>query len=310
MSLSEPNSLFDVETKARTTSDWFRHVAQTILSWQPQSNRVSNNILVVSTMRSGSKLLCELLAKSGLMGAPQEYLNPMLCSCFVEFSPKPTFIHQEHLPLLLVPKLLRRPKHRFRSIRIKEVGNRDTRHLLDLDAYLQFLKLRTTTPNGVFCCNVHVDHLIWLQMQGFDLKDLGFDRIVYLRRRDRLAQAISLAVSNKYDFWTSVVEDCRPRDATVSRSEVIKALADIEFCDQFVESQLSNLIDCEVCYEDIVSDYQTISNLLVSLKIAESQSFQPIQPSLRSTTAACTTELTLSMRAFLSDVLRKSSEFG
>lgn len=129
---------------------------------------VRSRYLICSTPRSGSSALADLLCASGCAGDPLEYLNARLMSGW---------------------------------LRRREGGN-----ILDLLAYLEQIEACRTSPNGVFGLKVHSYQLrrIW----GDDHESIKafvsrFDHLVFVRRRDKLAQAVSLFRARATQVWTS-----------------------------------------------------------------------------------------------------------
>jgi trehalose 2-sulfotransferase len=126
----------------------------------------SVSFIVCSLPRSGSSLLCDLLASTELAGAPTEFfdLNQM---------------------------------NEFK--RIWGVG--------DFDAYLDALVARKTSPNGLFGVKAHYHQL----MDAFAERDIegAFPnlRLVYIKRADRIRQAVSFALATQTERWTSAQEE-------------------------------------------------------------------------------------------------------
>jgi LPS sulfotransferase NodH len=90
-----------------------------------------------------------------------------------------------------------------------------------------------------------------------DMLDFDFDNIFFLSRRDKLAQAYSLAKGTLSDQWSAdskAIEniDCRQ----VSKTLVIKALLDIVTSEEYYEQNLKMYCDREFIYED----FQEIEN--------------------------------------------------
>lgn len=232
------------------------------------------SVLIVSTQRSGSKLLCDLLAGTGLMGLPAEYLNPRGVSAFAECDPQPEY--------LVGPVDVQRSNRSVgaslgASGRVAwfESPRTPYRAGVDLDAYLSFLRRRALTPNGVFTLNAHIDHLAYLDGAGIEFRDLGFDKVIYLERADSVAQAVSLSMSAKYDYWISHVADPRPPDASVSRAEVLRALATLEGWKEYYERRVRPEVDITLTYESFRADYSLVAQIPVQLGLC------PIAPAIR-----------------------------
>lgn len=113
--------------------------------------------VLLSLPRTGSEWLCAALRQRGV-GVPMEYVT--------------------------APEVAQR------------MGCADEAGNIHLRTYMVQLQAKRTTPNGVFGLKLHPVHL--QAMSGGDARRAAetlnrFDRILLLRRRDRLLQAISLA---------------------------------------------------------------------------------------------------------------------
>lgn len=117
--------------------------------------------LLAVTPRCGGTLLAMALWRTGALGAPLEYLN---------------------LP-------------RLGGLRARLGG-------ADLPAYLAALARWRTSPNGVFGMKVFLTQLLEARREDEDvLRRLAPQAWVRLRRRDSLAQAVSLARAEQTQAW-------------------------------------------------------------------------------------------------------------
>lgn len=74
--------------------------------------------------------------------------------------------------------------------------------------YLDFVLKKTTSLNGIFAVNFHVDqYQNLLRNHRIDLFKLNFDRVYYLSRRDKLGQALSLTKAIITDQWRFVSKE-------------------------------------------------------------------------------------------------------
>ncbi|MEX2201285.1 MAG: Stf0 family sulfotransferase [Dongiaceae bacterium] len=121
--------------------------------------------LVLSQPRTGGTFLCEALERSGAAGVPAEYLNPAARMAL---------------------------SRRFGAVR----G-------MSLPRLMEELHRRRTTSNGVFGLHLHLEQLRKpLQTEQRIVEWLGtFDRIIFLYRRDKLAQAVSLDRALQTSRW-------------------------------------------------------------------------------------------------------------
>jgi hypothetical protein len=134
------NSLLDINapsyvpSKLPSTCKWMRLVARTIIDLPAHSRKTLTKVLVLSTMRSGSKPLCELLARTRVMGTPSEYSNKRLLNNLAEIKPRPSFVCSTTLGWRL--SLLFSANGR-QSPRFLDISNDGAKRqaLIDLDSY-------------------------------------------------------------------------------------------------------------------------------------------------------------------------------
>ena len=117
--------------------------------------------LIAMLPRTGSTALCSLLEATGVLGAPREYLNP-------------------RGPL--------KPWARRLSA-------------FDLDEYVAALRRERVTPNGVFALKTLYPDLEPLLQRGPLSESLGRLSVVYLTRRDLVAQAVSAYIAAASGVW-------------------------------------------------------------------------------------------------------------
>lgn len=133
---------------------------------------------IFALMRTGSDLLCADLRQRGL-GVPHEYLQSAI-----------------------MPRMAQR------------LGAVTPDGSIDVAAYLAQLQARRTTSNGIFGIKIQAAQLSRITNgnaeQGSTLL-AGQDKIVLLRRRDTLMQAISLTRSLVSGRWHLVGDDEMPR---------------------------------------------------------------------------------------------------
>jgi trehalose 2-sulfotransferase len=118
--------------------------------------------MIATVPRSGSTYLSHLLWKTGSLGAPLEYLN---------FDPLGPYFFAAGNPQGQIDL--------WRSV-----------------------KRRRTSPNGIFGFKCFLMQLAALEKSNRPLlADLGAERVIYLRRRDRIAHAVSLARAMISGIW-------------------------------------------------------------------------------------------------------------
>ena len=121
------------------------------LNERADSKNVDKSILIISTPRCGSTLYCDVLSDLNMIGQCKEWFNMRYISAYATF---------------------------------KGISN------INFQEYLHFLKLKTTNNTGVFSVNVHVEQYIDLLKHNLDIAELGFDCVVYLSRKNKIAQAV------------------------------------------------------------------------------------------------------------------------
>lgn len=119
----------------------------------------------------------------------------------------------------------------------------------DLQEYLRFVQRKTTRGNGVFCLKWHINQLVSMtQNLSIGIESMDFDHIIYLERRDKIAQAVSLcktSVGGKYrSYWPGESEP------QVSRQGIADCLQHIVKYDRFAYAYLMRYIDSIFRYED------------------------------------------------------------
>lgn len=185
------------------------------LQQKPDGPQVKRKIAILSTPRSGSKHFCLALANSGRFGLAMEWLG------------KPWMDAYSRL-----------------------LGDART----DLGSYLFFLMAKTTSANGVFALNIHIDQYTALLKQNLDILQLNFDKIYYLYREDKLSQALSLAKARASDCWSSLERGQHEIDsAAISNSAIATALQDLCRQEAYYQDNLARHTDRAFRYEDFTT---------------------------------------------------------
>jgi LPS sulfotransferase NodH len=143
-----------------------------------------SGLIVCATQRSGSTLLCELLAATGVAGVPNEYFQHFKDTGLAD-QPRQYLagVDDPEVLALLPPLDPGVPETSFDFEAVRRAG---------------------TTPNGVFSAKImwsHTDDL-WARLSGRTLEDVfGPLRYVQMIRRDKLAQAVSLWTAIQTQVW-------------------------------------------------------------------------------------------------------------
>jgi LPS sulfotransferase NodH len=185
---------------------------------------------ILSSQRSGSTLLARMLFETRQAGDPLEYFN---------------------LRLLALAR--------------KQTGNQS----LTPVEFMRLMELRRTSPNGVFGMKIHYEQMLRaFQSNVPNEKMRGFLRshqhLFWIRRRDRLRQAISLALATHTNSWSSE-EPHKVSAGSIPLLDCIHALQAISFQD-FGWEQLIKIVKLKVrviWYEDLISDYEGTCRLVL-----------------------------------------------
>ncbi len=127
------------------------------------------DVLIGSSPRSGSTLLGSLMASTGRMGQPGEYLHPT--------------VHAPALSRRLLGTMTDQP--------------------IPWDSYLTALRRVRTSPNGVFVIKSHWRMYDAASREPAVARFFQNARIIWIRRDDKVAQAVSLYVARSTGVWSS-----------------------------------------------------------------------------------------------------------
>jgi LPS sulfotransferase NodH len=218
--------------------------------------------IVASSYRCGSTHLCHRLWETGLMGAPWEYFN-----------------YENDM--------------RAMSFRLGANGVAD---------YLAKLVACRTSRNGVFGAKAHFHHFE-AALKGFPgmLNAVPSVRFIYIRRRDRIAQAVSMAKSIQTNAWMSL---SRPRRVPLFYSaDFIGAC--VEEINHQTESwarwfAAKGITPFHVEYEDLITDSESvIRNILTVMDVVSDIPDNVILPKVERQANETNAEWT---RRYLADV--------
>lgn len=189
-----------------------------------RSEPASRRIAIISTPRCGSTWFCEMLGRTGSFGVPEEWLLPRMVRAFMDF---------------------------------RGLGS------VNLFEYLHYIEGRTTTPNGIFTVNFHIDQYLFWKSRGVDLFRLRFDKVIYLNRQDKVAQAYSYAKAQMTDQWRSYLAPARhvePQEVSVAK--VASALRSLCEWDALYEDHMRQKDDIQVSYEELSIDLGRLKRIL------------------------------------------------
>lgn len=169
-------------------------------------------LMILSTPRSGSSLFCDVLNQTGMIGRCTEWFNLRY---------------------------------------IKAYGKLRQRQNIDFTAYIRFLVEKSVQGTGVFAVNMHIENYIRLLKSDVDpLKLVNFDHFIYIKRGDKIAQAVSLALALKTDRWSADATTQPGSDATPEFEEITKALLRLIQAEKRYRMQFRPRVAAEFQYEE------------------------------------------------------------
>ncbi len=185
---------------------------------------------ILSSPRSGSTLLARMLRETGLAGDPLEYFNPRL----------------------LVAERVRTQNPK-----------------LNLRQFLEVMEKRRTSPNGIFGIKMHFSQLMRVygsKTPGAPRPNPGVgaqllkrhDKLIWIRRRSKLRQAISQRIALATQAWSSEERAAGEKKLSIHPLAVLTSLRAVAAEDRYWERLigLHKLDVLEVWYEDLVADYE------------------------------------------------------
>jgi trehalose 2-sulfotransferase len=182
--------------------------------------------MICSVPRSGSSLLCEMLANTLHAGMPAEY---------------------------------------FRPDRIETFERRWG--VEGFDEYRRALLERKTSPNGVFGLKVH-----WAQyattVEDRDPTSLFPNlRFVYIRRADRVRQAISWVRAFQTGSWSTLVGPETPPEAVFDRDDIERKIARLRRDEEGWEDlfRRHGISPYRMTYEDLAESPEGAAHRVLSL---------------------------------------------
>jgi LPS sulfotransferase NodH len=204
--------------------------------------------LICSTPRSGSWLLCGGLASTGVAGRPAEYLSRPYSLAY---------------------------RTRTGGVPVKR------------SVYWQFLLEHRTSPNGVFGMKAHFEHLAGrfpeTELQKRALA--GFDRLIFVWRRDKLAQAVSAWKASQTRVFRLTAADSpgygRAAPELYSFRGIAERLAMIADQDTNWRALLAGFADrtFSITYEELAADYvASIQRVLLALGLGDAVRHVDPQP--------------------------------
>ena len=141
----------------------------------------------------------------------------------------------------------------------------------NFEEYLSFLKKYRTSPNGVFGAKTHYDQFIYLQSQVDMSLAMPEVKYIYISRRDRVRQAVSLSKAILTKRWSSegAVDSATP-NPVYDFSHVHRGhrmiLAQEANWEAFFAKQ--HIVPVRIIYEEFVGRYfEVIQEMLTYLGV-------------------------------------------
>ncbi len=125
-----------------------------------------------------------------------------------------------------------------------------------LDDYVQRLFEVRTSPNGVFGFEAHFDHLQFMTVANLRFANLA---VLYLRRADSVAQAVSYAIAMQTRQWTSL--DPEPvQPPSYDFEKIHQAMRHLAWQNAGWKAWMrkENIQPIKLYYEDLVADPQRV----------------------------------------------------
>lgn len=183
-----------------------------------------HEIILCSTPRSGSTLLAEAMYATRLLGCPDEYFNN----------------DQNH------------KGDRDQTIMEQNWTTLGAGGFLD---YCDRLHGHYASPNGVHSIKMHFKHFKGALAQGYFRRDVPRS-FVWIRRRDKVAQAASLAIAIKTQKWNSRMASSVSGDVEVPDELLARCYRDLIFDDLRWEAYFGmfGIVPLDFEYDGIVAD--------------------------------------------------------
>lgn len=195
------------------------------LACQPDGRDVEKMFCILCTPRSGSTLFADTLNHTGLIGICEEWFNYDYFAAFQEVS------GQNHFTLR---------------------------------QYIDFIKKKTVGDTGVFSIKWHIAQ-VKAVVEDFDLSftSFKFDHIIYTYRKNKIAQAVSLAKAVATDQFR--FDEEKKSEAKVDLYSVADCLMRLTSQDRTFNLQLKGFVDKMYPYEQFTTSTAPYDEVLRAL---------------------------------------------
>lgn len=174
-------------------------------------NSIKQKVLILSTPRCGSSMFNDVLNNTEKLGTCAEWFNP-----------------------------------RYLAAYGKMTGNSN----VQFNKYLTFIMEKTVGDTGVFVVNAHIEQILFFAQKKVNLLNIKFDSIIYLYRKDKLSQAVSLAKARLTDSWSSDIKGNTEKLSKMCNADIVTALKHIVDSEKSYQDSLAKFTDKEYAYED------------------------------------------------------------
>lgn len=193
--------------------------------------------VIASSPRCGSNLLQRALWRSGLAGAPEEYLTDAYAKDFA-----------------------------------MRWSLSDGKGGINAEQYLRMLIRFRTSPNGVFGLKLHGSHLSNSFMERIDLRQsLGQPIYILIRRRNKYLQAVSYLLARQTGVW--ILDGAWLPDKEAITTTPTYSLQELLAClEGIVQEEIAwdryladhGITPYVVIYEELVANYKTVTGEVLS----------------------------------------------
>jgi len=156
------------------------------------------------------------------------------------------------------------------NLRLLQLGRTQSgNQLLTPFEFMRLMESRRTSPNGIFGMKLHYEQMLRAFQSDIPNQNMieflrSHQHLLWIRRRDRLRQAISLVVATHTNSWSSE-EPQTSSSASISCFDCIRSLQAISFQDLGWEHliKVAKLQVDTIWYEDLVAEYEKTCRLVL-----------------------------------------------
>lgn len=125
---------------------------------------------------------------------------------------------------------------------------------------LQYIMRRRTTPNGVFGIKLHFSHLLFMRQWCVPEEVLPAAKLILLRRKDLLGQAISYVIAKQTGSWIDEMPaNSEPYYDRNAIDSAIRSIS-IDYENWEIAANLLNWDYIKICYEEFLDRPEDVIN--------------------------------------------------